>query len=185
MHCIQRSWLALSLLLSAATPTTPVLAQEVADSTSHIRFHYGGGTPNDAGPLGHCVAMISRDGMVRIESKGRRGVPGPSNVIVYETKSLDATKVDLIFKAADAALREPPFNRAGANEDGDFLRLERSGHAPTQVSHNQLREFSEAPPAMQDFVILINQLLPAKERIPLKQAATPIRQLPAKTVHSR
>ena len=182
MHLIQRRCLAFSFVLFAATP---VLAQEVADSATHIRFLYGGGTPNDAGPLGHCVAIFSRDGVVRIESKGRRGVPGNSNVIVYETKSLDATDVDKIFKAADAALKEPPFKRAGANEDGDFLRLERSGRAPARVSHNQLKAFSEAPPAMQEFVTLINQLLPAKEKIPLNPSAPPIPQSPPQTAPNR
>jgi hypothetical protein len=133
-----------------------------------LTLRYGGGTPNDAGPLGHCTATFSSDGNVKIESKGRRGVEGPSDIVVYQTESLPRDRLQAIFAAADAALSEKPFKRRGANEDGEFLRLERTGSQAAKIAHSQLREFREAPPEMKKLVALINELLPERERIPLK-----------------
>ena len=132
-----------------------------------LKLHYGGGTPIDAGPLGHCTATFSSDGAVRIESKGRRGVEGPADMVVYETNKLDPERLQAIFNAADAALREKPFRRRGANEDGDFV-LERTGWYPAKVSHNEMNSFADAPPAMQRLLELITELLPERERIARK-----------------
>jgi hypothetical protein len=134
-----------------------------------LKLRYGGGSPLDAGPLGHCTATFTSDGKVRIESKGRRGVAGPRDVVVYETESLGSEQLQAIFTAADAALKEKPFARRGANEDGSFLVLERTGSQAARVGHYQLNGFCEAPPAMQELVVLLNGLLPEKERIPLKK----------------
>jgi hypothetical protein len=90
--------------------------------------------------------------------------------VVFETDSLGAEKREAIFKAADLALKEEPLKRQGVNEDGEFLVLERYGIQPARVFHDQLRGFSEAPPAMREFIKLINRLLPGRERIPIKDA---------------
>jgi hypothetical protein len=75
--------------------------------------------------------------------------------------------LEALAEAANAALREPSFTRRGANDDGSFLRLERTGSQPARVVHSQMNDVASAPPAMQSFVRLMNQLLPEEERIPL------------------
>ena len=87
-----------------------------------LKLRYGGGTPSDAGPLGHCTATFASNGNVKIESKGRRGVAGPSDVVVYQTESLSRERMQAIFAAADAALKEKPFKRRGANERSKAIR---------------------------------------------------------------
>jgi hypothetical protein len=154
-------------------PNTEKSAGKQQSTPWSLQLRYGGGTPNDAGPLGHCIATFTNEGHVRIESKGRQGVVGPSDVVVYETKSLGHEQLQSIFKAADDALREKPFVRRGENADGEFLVLERTGNRPAQIGHYQLNGFSEAPPAMQNLVALLNELLPENERIPLKKRAQP------------
>lgn len=157
-------WL-LSLTFATVAETGAAAQQQRSPSWS-LTFRYGGGTPNDAGPLGHCTATFTSDGKVRIESKKRRTLPP---LVVYETQSLGRRQLEAISKAADAALKERPFSRRGANEDGMFLRLEREGDRAARVDHSQMNDFSDAPPAMQAFVGLVNQLLPEEERIPLKK----------------
>jgi hypothetical protein len=154
------------LIIASVVAINAFAQEERADSWS-IRFSYGGGTPNDAGPLGHCIATISSNGRVRVESRGRRGVKGPRDAVIFKTDSLDSDRLNSLFKAADNALREEPFKRQGSNEDGEFLRLIRNGHRPGHISHSQLRGFSESPPGMQEFVKVFNQLLPKNEQIPL------------------
>jgi hypothetical protein len=160
----ERLWLALSLVLAIATWA---FGQQPPDQWT-VTLRYGGGTPNDAGPLGHCTATFTSDGKVKVESKGRRGVEGPSEIVVYETEALAHDQLQSIFKAADAALSEMPFKSRGANEDGEFLILERTGSQAAKIVHGQLRGFRDAPPEMKKLVALINDLLPEKERIPLK-----------------
>lgn len=154
------------LIIASVVAINAFAQEERADSWS-IRFSYGGGTPNDAGPLGHCIATISSNGRVRVESRGRRGVKGPCDAVIFKTDSLDSDRLNSLFKAADNALREEPFKRQGSNEDGEFLRLIRNGHRPGHISHSQLRGFSESPPGMQEFIKVFNQLLPRNEQIPL------------------
>jgi hypothetical protein len=132
-----------------------------------IIFRYGGGTPKDAGPLGHCTASFTSDGKVRIESKGRRGTSGPADVVVYENDRLEPKRLKALLIAADAALSEKSFKRRGEISDGKFLRLERTGTAAARTTHDQFLEFGEAPPEMRRFVTLVNELLPQKERIPI------------------
>jgi hypothetical protein len=156
-------------LVLFANVVNEVVAQQSNPTSWTLTFHYGGGTPNDAGPLGHCTATFTSDGKVRIESKGRQGVAGPRDLVVYETDSLERKQLEAIKKTADAALKEKPFVRRGANEDGHFLRLERAGNQPVQVAHNEMDDFSDAPPSMLEFVKLINELLPEKEQMPLKK----------------
>jgi len=155
------------VLIIASVIAINAFAQQERADTLRIRFSYGGGTPNDAGPLGHCTATISSNGRVQVESKGRRGVNGPGDAVILKIDSLDSDRLKSLFKAADNALREEPFKRQGSNEDGEFLRLVRNGHRPGHISHNQLRGFSESPPGMQEFVKVFNQLLPKNEQIPL------------------
>lgn len=120
------------------------------------------------GGWGTARRRYSSDGKVRIEAKGRHGVE-PHLAVVYETEALKQETLESIFKAADAALQEKPFTRRGANEDGKFLRLELSGPQPNKVGHNQMNDYCDTPPAMRKFVVLVNELLPEGDRIPLKR----------------
>ena len=202
LRCITRLVLGTWMFVAATTTASPLVSQQ--PPVWSLTFRYGGGTPIDAGPLGHCTATFTSDGKVRIESKGRQGASrlpekgvrpslfyqyspeinpqpkgsapffgqaarGPRDVLVWENPSLPSRQLEELTKAADAALKESVYWRNGENQDGFFLRLERKGESPASVFHSQMKDFSEAPPAMRSFVLLMNELLPGKERIPLKK----------------
>jgi len=167
MCYLSRLAVGLWMCLTPTTAGSPLEAQ--SPPAWSLSFRYGGGSPNDAGPLGHCTATFTSDGKVRIESKGRKGVSGPRDVLVLEQTSLPGRQLEELAKAADAALKESAYSRLGENQDGVFLRLERQGESPARVVHRQMKDFAEAPPAMRSFVLLVNDLLPEKERIPLKK----------------
>ena len=78
-----------------------------------IKLRYGGGTPIDAGPMGHCTAVFASDGKVKIASKDRHTREGLANVIVYQNDALPPPQMLAIFQAADAAFRGKPFTRNG------------------------------------------------------------------------
>ena len=145
-------------------PLANAAAQPPAPASWTLTFRYGAGAPNDTGPLGHCTATITSDGKARVESRTRPKLPPR---VVLETQALDGDQLEALAEAANAALREPPFARRGANADGSFLRLERTDTQPARVFHSQMNDFASAPPAMQAVVRLMNQLLPEEERIPL------------------
>ena len=144
------------------------------DGKWFLRFRYGGGTPTDAGRLGHCTATITKSGKVRIESKGRRDGLGSKDVVIFEQDMLGKEDIDAILNAADVALREPPYKRSGANEDGCFFRLERAGSDSARVYHSQMKDFDVAPNGMVKFAERINKLLPEDERIPFSNRANAI-----------
>jgi hypothetical protein len=167
LRYITRLVLGIWMFVAATTTASPLVSQQ--PPMWSLTFRYGGGTPIDAGPLGHCTATFTSEGKVRIESKGRKGASSLRDVLVWENPSLPSRQLEELAKAADAALKESAYWRSGENQDGFFLRLERKGESPASVFHSQMKDFSEAPPAMRSFVLLMNELLPGKERIPLKK----------------
>jgi hypothetical protein len=162
------------LLLVAAVEA---YAQEEPTEWSLV-LHYGAGAPKDSGQLGHCKATFTSDGNVLVVSKRLRGDMGLRDVVLYRDK-LKPDQLQAFYRAAEAALKEAPYRRRGANEDGYFLVLERMGKEPALVQHKQMNDFLQAPPAMLQFLSLLGDLLPNQgrlyfgKRLELKQGNDP------------